>query len=212
MKFYLSILISMVFLGGCASTELDKNYAKYLDTQAAMANRPQQPLLRIKAQPGATVQMSGVDEFVVYAPEANQPTAAVQQYVTPRNDTTEVIKSAFGVVGTVGSIVAVGQATKGLANAVGSSANHGYQYVQSPQPNQTISGSGVIGSGTYNTTTSTSTLGGSGVIGSGSLLSGTGSTGAGNFTSTPTTTTSTTTTTTTDNHTVTTTNPVAPAP
>lgn len=185
------IMIMVWILAGCATTDLDKNYEKYLDTQAKLASKPQQPLLRIKAQPGATVQMSGVDEFVVYAPETNTAATQVQQYAAPRNDTAEVIKAAFGVVGTVGSIYAVGNATKNLATAVGSSANHGYQYIQAPQANQTISGSGVIGSGTFNTTATTSTLSGTGVLGSGALLSGTGSTGAGNYTSTPSTTTTT---------------------
>lgn len=188
MKYALAVVPFLMV--GCATNGIDKNYEKYLEAQTAMANKPQQPLLRIKAQPGATIQMSGMDEFVVFAPESNQQSAQVQQYVAPRNEGAEVMKAALGVVGTVGSIYAVGNATKGLANAVGSSANHGYQYVQSPQPNQTIGGSGVIGSGTFNTTTSTSTLSGTGVLGNGTSLSGTGSTG-GAYTANPTTTTNT---------------------
>lgn len=134
-----------LLLAGCATPALDANYAEYLKAQREVATADR-PLLRIKAQPGATVRLEGVDEFVVYAPNSNANQVAT--YQTPRNDAVELAKTALGVVGTVGGIVAAGSAAKGLATAVGSAANHGYQYIQAPGAQNL--GTGVLGSGTYN--------------------------------------------------------------
>jgi hypothetical protein len=174
MKMFAKTVVSIVTLSigvsGCSVTpkKADPNYALFVDAQkSAAASYVQNPLLRMKALPGQTITLSGVEEFVVFSPEVGnrQGNNTIQQYVTPRNDFVELGKAALGVIGTVGGIVAVGNATKGLASAVGASANHGYQYVQVPQPNMTIGGNGTIGSGSY----TASTIGNDGAIGGTSL-------------------------------------------
>lgn len=191
-----TVLAAMLLLTGCASTAIDPNYAMFVSAQKEIElNRKDQPLVRIKAQKGASIKFEGVEEFVVYAPtDASATKSSINQYVTPRNDVAEVAKAALGIVGTVGSIVAVGKATSNLASEVGKASNAGYKYIQSPQPNMTIGGDGTIGSGAFTKMdTSTGTLG-SGTYGT-NALSGTGAIGGAYSPSTP----STTTTTTTDN-------------
>jgi hypothetical protein len=151
---------------GCSSTpdKVDPNYAMFVTAQKDIAlNKPQTPLFRIKAQPGQQIKMDGVDELVVFAPESNQQKSVVQQYVAPRSEAAEVAKAALNVIGSVGGVIAVGNATTNLAKAVGSASNHGYQYVQAPQANMSIGGDGVIGDGSF--TSTSNSLTGTGAVG-----------------------------------------------
>ena len=180
-------IISLSVVGCAGTPKMDPNYIAYIEAQRAMNEarfaQQKQPLFKMRAISGQTIELKGVDEFVIFAPENGgngTPVAGVQQYVAPRNHTAEVIKAGLGLIGQVGSIIAVGKSVENLADSVGASSTRGYQYVQSPQPNMTIGGDGVIGTGSY----STSTLGGDGVIGTGTFspLSGEGVIGAGSLT------------------------------
>jgi hypothetical protein len=201
MKSYSSlILITALAVAGCAAPAIDPNYTSYLEFQKQLMMKAETPIMRMEALPGQTISLTGVKEFSVFAPNSNSKSNGVSAYQAPRNEWVEVLKATIGVVGQVGSVVAIGKSVENLSDSVGKAANHGYQYVQTPQPNMTIGGDGVIGSGSF------SSLAGQGVVGSGALtlsttLSGTGAMGAGSFTDSR----STPTTTTTDSHPVTTT-------
>jgi hypothetical protein len=212
-------LVFLIFVTGCATPALDPNYEKYLATtekiQSAQASRPQQALVRIKAQPGVSIQLIGVDEFVVYSPEVaqSQSSSSVATYVAPTNPVVSVVDRLAGVAEKAIIPYAAAKALVGVARETRLAGTEGYQYVQAPQANitNTVAGNGVIGSGTYsniggdgvNGAGSLSSLSGTGVLGSGTYntLNGTGTTGAGSYAgpTTTTTTTTSTTTTTTDN-------------
>jgi hypothetical protein len=178
------------FLMGCSTVpdKIDPNYALYVttskETAIAAANKRQEPLFTMKGIPGQTIKLEGVAELTIYMPEiaGNRNTPAIAPYVPPRNEAVEMVKAIGGVVTPIGAILATGKATTDLATAVGNAANHGYQYIQAPQPNQIINGTGVIGSGTL----TQNTISGTGVIGSGNVtietLSGTGTLGGGSYT------------------------------
>jgi hypothetical protein len=216
MKRLLAVLT--ISLAGCNTVpdKIDPNYAVYVtsakEVAVAEAAKAKEPLFRLKGVAGQTIKLEGVEELTIFMPETNGGRSAITfaPYVPPKNEAVEMVKAIGGIITPIGAILATGKATTDLATAVGNSANHGYQYVQAPQPNQTISGTGVIGSGsmTQNTvsgtgvigdgTMTTNTLSGSGTMGAGAYttndLAGTGSIG-GDYTDTHATTTSTTTTT-----------------
>ncbi len=149
MKYLLFLPISLV---GCASTD----YNAYLAAQSE-ANRQaleaQKPLIRITAQPGQ--QITGLASVEVYAPQQ----APVIQQAKP-NEWASVVGQALGVFGTVGGIVAAGNAAVNLSKSVGNAASVGYQHIQTPQANVTTSTNSSVNS-SYNpisTSTSTTTL------------------------------------------------------
>jgi hypothetical protein len=154
----------LVALAGCASSG---DYQSYLAAQQqANAAYTQKPILLMEGYDGQPI--TGLKRI-----EVNLPGQAPVIQQAKDNEWARVVSQGLGVFGTIGGIWAGGEAAKGLAGAVGSAANHGYEFVQSPQPNLTIGGSGVIGSGSYNY----NAVSGSGVIGSGTLNS-VGATGA----------------------------------
>lgn len=202
------VVLATALLFGCATTKEDQaNYAGYLQSvnaaNTAAANKPQQPLFRMKAKDGQKLSIDGLDEFVVYAPESGGIGAGMkmpEQYVAPRNDTAEIIKAGLGVVGTVGTIVAVGKGAANLANAVGNSNTAIAGKIQAAPgtvttTTTTMGANSVSGSGTSTTTTDTlgsnsvlgsgtsSTLGANSVNGAGTStsLTGTGTTGTGSY-------------------------------
>ena len=183
-------LLTPILMVGCTTVpdKIDPNYALYVtsskEVAVAVANKRQEPLFTMKGVPGQTIKLEGVSELTIYMPEVggNKNTAAIAPYVPPKNEAVEMVKAIGGIVTPIGAILATGKATKDLANAVSTGANHGYQYVQSPQPNMTIGGNGVIGDGTYTATD----IAGNGVVGDGALttndLGGSGTIGGGAYT------------------------------
>lgn len=160
------------------------DYAKYLDAQAEFARtNPPRPLIVLEAHEGQ--QISGLKRLEVNAPAGvGQGGASIAP--PPRNEWVGLASQALGIVGTVGGVVAGGRAAEGLARAVGEAATAGYAHIQAPAANvttttTTLSGTGVLGAGSYSAPVTTTTLSGTGAIG-------------GNYTPT--------TTTTTDNHSV----------
>ena len=172
-KIISSVLGVSLLISGCATTsKIDPNYKAYLDAQQANSavHKQEIQLVRIKAKEGQTITLGGVDEFTVSMPAP--ASAPVQQQVQQPSQWAGVVGQGLSVVGTVLGIKYAGQAAVNLSNSVGSAANHGYEFVQAPAANvtttSTISGSGVIGSGTYNASpVTTNTISGSGVLGSG---------------------------------------------
>lgn len=148
------VLFSFALLiQGCASTDYD-NYIKAQTTANEMQLKAQKPLVEIEAVEGQ--QITGLKALRVYAP---QQQAVIQQ--SRPNEWAGVVTQAIGVVGTVGGIVAAGNAAVSLTKQVGVASTTGYQYIQAPSStvNTTMSNStGVLGSGAYkldNTSTPT---------------------------------------------------------
>lgn len=185
---YIIGAVSIMMLAGCSSTgKVDPNYSLYVnsskDIAVAIANKKQEPLFTMKGVPGQTIKLEGVSEITIFMPDVNNKNvASVAPYVAPKSEAVEMVRAIGGIVTPIGAILATGKATTDLANAVGNSANYGYQYVQAPQPNQTISGTGVIGDGSL----TQNTVSGTGVVGDGTMttetLSGTGTLGGGTYT------------------------------
>ncbi len=94
MKKAISLLVAVPLLTACATNpKLDPNYQQYLETQKALAqNQPK--IVEIKAQPGQTIELKGVQEFVVYAPTSmNGVRIAVHR--TPPNPATVIFSKLF---------------------------------------------------------------------------------------------------------------------
>ncbi len=94
MKKIISLLVLIPLLGACATNpKLDPNYQQYLETQKTLAqNQPK--IVEIKAQPGQTIELKGVQEFIVYAPSStNRMRIAVHR--TPPNPATIIFSKLF---------------------------------------------------------------------------------------------------------------------
>lgn len=193
---YRSNLMMCVLLAvtGCSSNPIDSdpNYKLYLQSISALANaeanKANEPLLLIEAQPGQDIKFQGVKTLRVYAPQQSNGAnyaglGSIRPYSPPRSQVLDVVDKALS---TVGVPLALAYSNKLTIREVGAAATAGYRYVQAPQANQTISGSGVIGNGSY--TNETNTLSGTGVVGAGTYttetltLSGTGTLGSGAYT------------------------------
>jgi hypothetical protein len=145
------ILLAACLAAGCASTD----YRSYLAAQQAVirdAQIAQKPLFELEAEPGQPI--TGLKAVRVFMPVQ----APVIAQARP-SEWAGVLGTGLQVLGVVAGIKYQGEAAANLATAVGGAANHGYQFVQSPQANQSV-GTGFIGRGLYSD-------GNSGVIGAG---------------------------------------------
>lgn len=137
----ISAIALLLLMSGCATSD----YGNYLKAQAEankQAMTGQKPLLELTAQPGQPI--TGLASLRVYAP-SQMP---VIQQARP-NEWAAVVERALGVAGTVGAIHVGGQALTNLAGEVRAAGTAGYAYVQAPVTTTTMSGTGVLGSGTY---------------------------------------------------------------
>ncbi|MCC6195701.1 MAG: hypothetical protein IT518_14655 [Burkholderiales bacterium] len=72
----LAVAIALVVLGGCANVQ-SKDYAAYLAASQSAASKAAEPVLRIRAQPGQTIEFRGVEVLEIYAPAAGNPATAI---------------------------------------------------------------------------------------------------------------------------------------
>ena len=122
MKTLLAVLVA-VSLAGCSSTG---SYDRYIEAQSSAnsaAIKAQKPMVRIIAEPGKSI--TGLASIEVYGPM----TLPQVQQERP-SEWAAVAQSALGVLGIVGGVIASGNASVDLANAVGASAGQGYKYIQ----------------------------------------------------------------------------------
>ena len=139
----LLLSISVLTITGCA-THTDQSYINaQLDSQR-LAYEAQKPLVEIIAQPGQ--QVTGLGGIRVYMPVQAQQ---IQQ--SRPNEWAGVAGQALGVVGTVGGIYYAGRAAVNLANTVGANNAAIASQIQAPgaTTNNTLSGTGTLGSGAY---------------------------------------------------------------
>lgn len=97
---------------GCASPE---SYGRYLAAQSA-AIKSQKPMLRITAQAGQPI--TGLSSIEVYGPGM-----AIQQ--ERPSEWAAVATSGLNMIGVVGGIAAMGQASRQLVDSVGAVAGSG---------------------------------------------------------------------------------------
>ncbi len=102
---YLALILALS-LTGCASSD---GYQRYLSAQSA-AIKAQKPMLEIIAEKGQPI--TGLASIRVYGPGMS-----IQQ--EKDNEWARVVTSGLQVVGVVGGIVAAGNASENLVNAVG---------------------------------------------------------------------------------------------
>lgn len=104
----LMMLLLLIAFGltGCASSD---SYKAYLNAHAASV-KSQKPMLRITSQPGQPI--TGLASIEVYGPGATPQQEKDSEWA-------RVVSSGLQVVGVVGGIVAAGQASQDLVNAVG---------------------------------------------------------------------------------------------
>jgi uncharacterized lipoprotein YmbA len=148
MRFFITVFC--LLLSACASTD----YESYLTAQQAViasTQAAQRPLFELEAEPGQPI--TGLKAVRVFMPAQ----APVLQQSRP-SEWASVLGNGLQILGVVAGIKYQGEAAANLANAVGSAANHGYQFVQSPQANQSIGGNGIFGSGAMSDSTHVPTV------------------------------------------------------
>ena len=124
----MTLPLMCLLLSACASTD----YEAYLSAQQSAireAQTNQKPLFELEAEPGLPI--TGLRAVRVYMPVQ----APVLQQSRP-SEWAGVLGTGLQVLGVVAGIKYSGEAAANLAREVGGAASHGYQYVQSPQPNQ----------------------------------------------------------------------------
>ena len=143
------IVLLIPFLTACASTDYN-NYLKAQQEANAQAAQNRKPLIEITAQPGQAI--TGLAGLKVYMPES---APIIQQQ--RENEWARVVGQGLSVLGTVGGIYYGGKAAAGLASEVRQAGTAGYAHIQAPGAvttttnTNTLSGTGVLGSGTYST-------------------------------------------------------------
>ena len=126
MKQLLTIIIalSLTACGSLGGSKLppDADYASYLAAREADAANHKQSieLVKIEAQPGQQISVSGLKSVSVSMPAP--PAPGVQQKETRPSEWASVASTGLNVLGTVLGIKFTGQAAVGLANAVGNAA------------------------------------------------------------------------------------------
>lgn len=196
-----AILIFLVLaLTGCANIEgaIKATSEGNAAIQVAHAKQEATPLLDLE------LYEDGRMKKLVVGRQLGAPAFAPM----PVDPTIQVWDRALTTIGIVAAPLAAMKGASWLADSVGKAAGQGYKYVQSPQApvvvqpavtpqanvtttNTTLSGTGVLGSGSYSApTTTTTTLSGTGVIGNGSYsqstpttntLNGNGVMGSGSY-------------------------------
>lgn len=183
-----ALLLCALALAGCATTNQNKDYAAYLAAAQAAASKPAEPLVRIRALPGQTVELRGIELFEVYAPAGGSAQAAIATPpVQQPHPGWQIASQALGIVGGVLPGYWTGKWMNALAGTVGNAnaaiASSGFgavqgistagfnstveiaKLIQAPAPSITLSGSGVIGTGAFTGANSGSNSGNSGTVG-----------------------------------------------
>ena len=112
----LMILAALAAASGCASTEEKQ---AFMDAQLR-ALEMQKPLLYLKAKPGESIELKGVEELAVYAPlGGGNGGGLVQQH---KSEWAPVAREGLGLLGMLGGIYYGGEAAVRLADVVGKNA------------------------------------------------------------------------------------------
>jgi PBP1b-binding outer membrane lipoprotein LpoB len=149
---FIAVILAALALTGCATGQYQA-YADAHKAQAAALSARYQALAEIAKMGDTTAKVAAV--ISLNAGSAQQSA----QIATPKSWADYALQSIGLFLPTIGQVYAVNkQTTLGLrqsdnATALGISTNNAFvgmaSQIQAPAPNMTISGSGVIGSGSY---------------------------------------------------------------
>lgn len=164
------LFVFLLFLiSGCA---VNKEYAAYLATAQA-SNAALGEVYKVRVTEMGKIAASAKDgsaqtAAVMAMAMIQMPTVNIAP--PPESETLQAVKAVAGPLAFVTGMWISSDATKhgqtmsrdiavssnqmvsGLGNNIASAGVAGYPFVQAPQPNQTFSGTGVWGSGTYSPT------------------------------------------------------------
>ncbi len=174
MKTALSMLVAVMLLAGCASSEFKQAQADHFAAQAEI----QKSHAAQEATPLLSLQMG--DDGKLKSLIVGRQQSALQYAPAPVDHSVQVWDRALSTVGLIAAPLAVLKGSASLINSVGAVVKN-VQPGPIPQPNvtntttTTLSGTGTLGGGSYSTSTPTTTT----------TLSGTGALG-GNYTPTTT--------------------------
>ena len=189
----IATLLCALSLTGCAT---NSEYAAYADAhkaQAAAQTARFQALADIARQGDTTAKVAAVMSLQMGGGQQNTQIAAPKSWADYALQWTGLLLPTFGQVYTINKQTSLGMRQSDNATALGVSTNAAFvgiaSQIQAPAANMTISGTGVIGAGTYSIGANSGSNSGN----SGRLAGG----GITDSTATPTVVTSTNTTTTT---------------
>ena len=135
MKAVIVFLIALVFLSGCAT----KNDARMAEAHyEAQAQSNDKPLVMMRAQPGETIMLSGVEEFAVYSPDRT-----VNQFRTQHHPLWGILGDTLHVAAPLGLM---GHYSVRLADTVGSYSGDNISGSYNTDTDESISNEGRMGS------------------------------------------------------------------
>lgn len=109
------LLMAALLTAGCASSE---EKTAYLNAQLE-ALKLQKPILELRAKPGESIELKGVEALLVHAPLGGGAGGQIRQH---QNEWAPVAREGLGILGVVGGIYFAGEKAVQLAEVVGKNA------------------------------------------------------------------------------------------
>ena len=136
----MSLLLILISLSGCATRDAARAHAAYVENVAeinqAIANRVQQPILRIEAaDPEVGITLGNVRTFEVYDPNAQPSFIKPERFQAPRtmfSQTLDLLTVGAQIWGKVEIVDTIGDVFQGVTQSI----------ADSPSPNNSINVSG----------------------------------------------------------------------
>ena len=149
----LAIAVCSVALTGCATGQQYQAYADAHTAQAAAQTARFQALADIAKQGDTTAKVAAVMSLQMGSPQQNTQINAPKSWADYAMQWTGLLLPTIGQVYTVNKQVSLGMRQSDNATALGISTNAAFvgiaSQIQAPAANMTISGTGVIGAGSY---------------------------------------------------------------
>jgi hypothetical protein len=149
----LALAVCSVALTGCAT---NSEYAAYADAhkaQAAAQTARYQALADIARQGDTTAKVAAVMSLQMGGGQQNAQIAAPKSWADHALQWTGLLLPTIGQVYTINKQTSLGMRQSDNATALGVSTNNAFvgmaSQIQAPAANMTISGTGVIGAGSY---------------------------------------------------------------
>jgi len=148
----LAIAVCALFLTGCATAEYQA-YADAHKAQAAAQAARYQALADIAKQGDTTAKVAAVMSLQMGSPQQSAQINAPKSWADYALQWTGLLLPTFGQVYTINKQTTLGLRQSDNATALGVSTNSAFvgiaSQIQAPAANVTLSGTGVIGAGSY---------------------------------------------------------------
>ena len=145
-------MIAVLSLTGCATKEYQA-YAEVHKAHAQAQSARYQALADIARQGDTTAKVAAVMSLQMGGGQQNQQVAAPKSWADYALQWTGLLLPTIGQVYTVNKQTSLGMRQSDNATALGISTNNAFvgmaSKIQAPAANMTLSGSGVLGSGSY---------------------------------------------------------------